>query len=392
MRVAILAHLRHPIAPPFAGGMEAHSWHLAARLAARGHDVTLFASGDSVAGAPPGVRVHPVIPRHYDVDYPWHLFHGTKALNAYQDAAFARVGRVLLASGFDVVHNNSLHRYPPRLARAKGMPMLTSLHVPPFDALRRAVHDGAAPWSRFTVTSHRQVAAWWPGGMPPEACVLPNGIDPALWPFQADGDGSAAWVGRITPTKGTHLAVEAARLAGIPLTIYGAIEDRAYFDTAVASAIGRGVTYGGHLSGGDLARRLGSASVLLFTPLWDEPFGLAAIEAMATGLPVAALNMGAVAEVVGDCGSYAPPGDAAALARAIGGAMRISRHAARARVEAFYTLDRMVDRAERLYRRVIAAARAPVPAIVYPPIELAIAPPETRTMARMRVRPEAEAR
>ena len=66
MRVAIVGHVRHAIAPPFAGGMEAHCWHLARALAGRGHEVTLLASADSAAGAPEGVRLHPILERHYD--------------------------------------------------------------------------------------------------------------------------------------------------------------------------------------------------------------------------------------------------------------------------------------------------------------------------------------
>ena len=140
MRIAIISHIRHPIAPPFMGGMEAHSHSLASELAGRGHKVTLYASGDSVP--PAGVRLRPFVAQPYDRVYPWHRFHGTDALNAHLDQAFAAILPELAAGQYDIIHNNSLHRYPPRLARQAGVPMLTSLHVPPFDALRRAVNSG----------------------------------------------------------------------------------------------------------------------------------------------------------------------------------------------------------------------------------------------------------
>ncbi len=378
MRIALVAHVRHRIAPPFAGGMEAHSWHLARHLARRGHDVTLFASGDSAADAPPGVRVHPIMTEHYDVAFPWHDFHGTDALNDHLDAAYAGTCRDLLDGGFDVVHNNSLHRYIPRLAAAHGLPMVTSLHVPPFDALRRSVRESAAPWSRFTTTSALQTTRWWPADAPPEASVLPNGIDLVSWPFVPSGDGTAVWSGRITPTKGTHLAVEAARIAGVALTIFGAIEHRDYFEEGVRPYLGETVRYGGHLRGADLAREIGRASAMLFTPLWDEPFGLAAIEGLATGLPVACTDMGAVREVVGDAGTYAPADDAPALARALTAAMEIPRAACRARVAERFTLDRMVDAAEALYARVRAARPTGGCHRRFPPIELDIAAPAER--------------
>ena len=84
VKIALMTHIRHPLRPPFMGGMEAHGWHLARELAARGHEVTLFASGDSAP--PPGVRLYAVLEEHYDRRYPWHDFHGTDTLNDLLDA------------------------------------------------------------------------------------------------------------------------------------------------------------------------------------------------------------------------------------------------------------------------------------------------------------------
>ena len=372
LRVAVVSHVRHPIRPPFEGGLEAHSWHLVRALEARGHDVTLFAAGDS----DPTFRIHPVLEEHYDRAFPWHRHHGTEALNRHVDAGFAQAARALLDGGFDVVHNNAMHRYPPRLARSRRVPMLSSLHVPPFDALQRAVHASDAPWSLFSVTSKRQRRSWWGDAAPAAARVVHNGIDPAAWPFRARGGGGVVWSGRIAPNKGTHLAAAAARIAGLPLTIHGPIEDRDYFDRLVRPELSGEVRYGGHLDGVALAAALGAADLFAFTPMWDEPFGLAAIEAMACGLPVAAFRSGAAAEVIGpEAGRYATPGDASALARAMRAAMGIDRMVPRRRVEARFTLGRMVDRYAALYREAIAAVGAPWADVEMPPVELRIAPP-----------------
>ncbi|SHI40009.1 glycosyltransferase [Wenxinia saemankumensis] len=371
LSIALVSHIRHPIRAPFMGGMEAHSWHLARGLAARGHEVTLFAAGDSDAG----VTLRPVVAEHYDRAYPWHEFHGTDTLNRVLDDAFAAALPEIGSGAYDVVHNNTLHRYLPRLARRDRVPTLTSLHVPPFDALRRAVHASAAPWSRFTVCSERQRQVWWPEGAPEAAHVVGNGIDLADWPFSPAGDGRAVWAGRITPNKGTALAAEAAQIAGVPLTIFGAIEHRDYFEGEVRPFLRGDVRYGGHLSGADLAREFGRASALMFTPHWDEPFGLAAIEAMACGLPVAATEMGAVREVIGESGAYAPPDDAPALALALRQALALPREAARARVEARFSLAAMIDAYEALYDRAIAGRDAPAGPVDFPAIEL---PPAAR--------------
>jgi glycosyltransferase involved in cell wall biosynthesis len=102
-----------------------------------------------------------------------------------------------------------------------------------------------------------------------------------------------------------------------------------------------------------LAREMGRASVFVFTPCWDEPFGLVAIEAMACGLPVAAFDRGALREIIGETGCFAPPGDVPALARAIIDAVQRPREPQRDRVETAFTRDRWLDRCEGLYRDVI---------------------------------------
>jgi glycosyltransferase involved in cell wall biosynthesis len=164
------------------------------------------------------------------------------------------------------------------------------------------------------------------------------------------------WCGRITPNKGTHFAVEAARMAGVPLTLFGQIENSDYWAAQVEPLLGGDIRYGGHLDGAALAAEMGRASVFVFTPCWDEPFGLVAIEAMACGLPVAAFDMGAAREVIGEGGRFAPANDVAALADTIREAMAIPRHTARRRVECLFTRDRWLDACEALYAEVQAVA------------------------------------
>jgi glycosyltransferase involved in cell wall biosynthesis len=362
MRIALLAHVRHPIAPPFMGGMEAHSWHLARGLVARGHDVTLFAPGDSDAAG----TLWPILPRSYGGDYQ----PGEPELNTWLDARFAKVAEALLEGDFDVIHNNCLHRYPPRLARQERLACVTSLHIPPFDTLHRAVQDSAAPWSRFTVTSARQVESWWDGAPPPQATVVHNGIDTTLWPFSPTGDGSAVWAGRITPNKGAHLAIRAAALAGIPLTLFGAIENRGYFNAEIVPFLQGDIRYGGHLPGAELAAEFGRASVLMFTPLWDEPFGLTAVEAMCCGLPVAALDMGAAREVIGEAGRFAADATPQDLADATLAALDIPRPIPRVRVLRHFTHDRMIADYEAEYASAIAGLSQPAPPVDFPAWDL----------------------
>ncbi|MCJ2133026.1 glycosyltransferase [Methylobacterium sp. J-026] len=350
MRIALLAHLRHPIAPPFAGGLEAQTWSLADGLTARGHRVVLFASGDS----DPRFTLNPVIPVHHERRFPGLEHRGDAGLTAHLDDGYAAACARIAAGGFDVLHNNSLSRLPLEPRATAATPTVTSLHVPPYDALRWFVHASVTPGHRITATSRAQLRAWWPDGAPATASVLHNGIDPAAWPYVARGDGSAVWCARLAPVKGAHHAIAAARRAGLPLTLFGPVEEPDYFAARIAPALGGSIRYGGHLGGAALAAEVGRASVFLFTPCWDEPFGLAAVEAMACGLPVAGFAMGAAPEVVGEAGRLVPCGDADALAGAIDAARVIPRPIPRDRVLRLFTRDRWLDRCEALY----AQARA----------------------------------
>jgi len=351
MRIAILAHVRHPIAPPFAGGMESHCWHLAAGLRDRGHDVTLFASGDS----DPRFPIDPVIPIYYEHSFPGAEHRGFQPLVAHLDHGYAAACDRIAAGSFDVLHNHSLHRFPLAAERLAAIPTVTALHVPPYDALRWFVHASAITCHRITATSAHHLAAWWPDGAPDVASVLHNGIDPAAWPFVAEGGDRAIWCGRIAQDKGPHLAIQAVRLAGVPLTLFGPIEDQTYWDTEVAPLLTGDIGYGGHVDAEALAVEMGRSSLLVFTPGWDEPFGLVAVEAMACGLPVAAFDRGAAREIIGPAGRFAPAGDVPALGRAIIEARAMPRAPQRAHVEAAFTQDRWLDRCEALYRDVIAA-------------------------------------
>jgi glycosyltransferase involved in cell wall biosynthesis len=349
MKIALLAHVRQPIGEPFMGGMEAHSWHLAAGLLGRGHDVVLFASGDSDQR----FTIDAVLDEHYERTYPWAEHRGSEPLISYIDAGYASACDRIATGGFDVVHNNSLHRFPLRRAQTDAVPTVTSLHVPPFDALHWFVKSGGGPRHRYTVTSTAQMHAWWPDGAPAEASVLYNGIDPAAWPFRSSGNGEAVWCGRITPNKGPHLAVEAARRSGLPLTLFGAIEDLDYWESLVVSGIRDNIRYGGHLHAADLATEISRASVFLFTPCWDEPFGLVAIEAMACGLPVASFDRGAAREIIAEAGVFVERNNVAALADAIQSVTQIPRHIPHRRVISLFTRDIWLAGCERLYRQAV---------------------------------------
>ena len=350
LKIAVIGHLRHPIAPPFMGGMEAHCHLLVRTLVERGHDVTLFASGDS----DPALPLHGIADRYYEAALPWALWRDTEELTEFQQSAFGRAWSVIAAGGFDVVHNNAMHPALHGWAKRERQAMVTSLHVPPFGGLADAVAGNAALWLRQTATSHSHLGSWW-AEAPETASVVYNGIDIERWRFRAAGNGRAAWCGRITPNKGTALAALAARQAGVPIDLYGPIDCMDYFDTHVAPLLDEDCVYHGHLGGAPLVEAIGAASVLLSTPMWDEPFGLVAAEAMACGVPVAAIDRGAMREVIGDTGALSSD-DPAALAVALGQAIGKRRFACRDRVGALFSVDAMITGYEAAYASAMRAS------------------------------------
>ncbi|UWX98584.1 glycosyltransferase [Arthrobacter zhaoxinii] len=342
LRIAILAHLHHPISSPFLGGLEMHTSLMADEFASRGHDVTLFAKAGSVSRG----RVVDVLPESFD-------FHRSPAPDRRQETLDSALGTAIAAvrdGGFDVVVNNSLSLLP--YLELADVPMLTILHTPPLPWIVDAVEDGRAPLSplhRFVSVSARNATGW--STHLPDLHVIHNGIRLADWPAGTGSrPGTAVWAGRVTPEKGLHIAIDAARTAGMELHFAGPISDAKYFERTVAPHLGRGVRHVGHLDHRNLAAFLGSGEVFIASPVWSEPFGLTALEAMACGTPVAALPLGAMPEIIDDdAGRLAEGLGADALAAAVTAARRLDRDRVR-NSAARFSAAAMVDSYEEQVR------------------------------------------
>lgn len=349
LRIALVASARFPIREPFPGGLEAHTWQLASRLRERGHTVTVFGG----PGSDPALDVHPMaaLPpisadARADVSMPagWFL--------AEHHAYLTLMLELGDSAAFDVVHNNSLHYLPVAMAPALRAPLLTTLHTPPTPWLESAVRVPSSVPRHFAAVSAATAAQWRPAIG--DVGVVRNGVDTRVW-TPGPGGGTPVWSGRIVPEKGPEEAIRAARAAGTGLRLAGPRPDRRWFDERVAPLLGDGVDYVGHLDHTALARLVGSASVAVVSPCWDEPYGLVVAEALACGTPIAGFARGALPELLDDTtGVLVEPGDVDALAAAIPRAARLDRAAARRHAERTCSVETMVDDYERLYRDLAA--------------------------------------
>ena len=351
MQIGIIAHLKHPIAEPFAGGLEMHTHLLARSLRERGHAVTVFASSKSDAALGlEAICTETAIAAVGTAE-------ATDIAFFKEHHAYLSLMTDLRHRNFDIIHNNSLHYLPVAMADSLPVPMVTTLHTPPFCWLESGIRLCTARNNTLVGVSH-SVAKLWSHVRTADAVIL-NGIDLQRFAFhpQPDPDGYLVWYGRIVPEKGLHLAIAAARSIGLPLRIAGPVLDQDYFETMIAPELGQDIVHVGHLAHRELSRLIGGARAFLCTPRWDEPYGLVVAEALACGVPVAAFARGAIPEILDDtCGVLAKPDDVQSLAQAGLAALTLDRRACRARAEQICDAESMVDSYEALYLAQIEAA------------------------------------
>ena len=288
MRIAQVAPLNERVPPPLYGGTERVVSYLTEELVRLGHDVTLFASGDSETRA----RLVPACPQALWRDPAVHetLPHHVRLM----ELVFRDVGR------FDVIHFHTDYLHFP-LVRRHGCASVTTLHglvhPPDLEALLEEYHD--IPLVSISDNQRRPIpGANWRG-------TVYHGLPRDSFTFRGQRGSYLVYLGRMSPEKRVDRAIEIARRSRVPLKIAARIypEERRYFDETLAPLIqasGPLVEFVGEIGDRDRDELVGKAAAFLFPIEWPEPFGLVLIEALACGTPVIAWRRGSVPEVVED--------------------------------------------------------------------------------------------
>ncbi len=301
-------------------------------LVARGHDVTLFATGDSQTDA----QLRHYFDRGYEHD---------EELWDWQFTEYMHVGHAYSqARDFDVIHCHSYEFGLPFVPFVQ-TPNVHTHHV----QMEPGVVAGYRRMAQVPLVAASRFHASLYGGRP-NMHLIPHGIETAAFPFGDGSGGYLLFLGRMIRDKGPREAIEIARRVRRPLVLAGPAEEG--FEENVAPHIdGDQVSYVGRVDAQERNRLLAGAAAILYPLLYPEPFGLVMIEAMACGTPVLGVAIGAVSELVepGVTGFLAPSWEG--LAELVPQALVLDRHAIRARAVERFDYTRMVDQHEALYAR-----------------------------------------
>ena len=342
MRIAQVAPLWEPVPPSGYGGTELIVSLLTDELVHRGHEVTLFASGDSTTFAnlesscPKALRGEGASDQEYSFYERWQLD------KIYQQA-----------DNFDIIHIHMGHAALP-YADWISTPAVHTLHgilTPPIEPL-------------FVQNCHQNYVSISNAQRRPElglnyVATVYNGIDTKLFEFRAQPDEPAylAFLGRFSPEKGPHLAIEIAKQAGWQLKMAGKVDpvDQVFFEQTVKPLIdGQQIRYLGEVDHAQKRNLMAGAMATLFPITWREPFGLVTAESMACGTPVIAMALGAAPEIIihGETGFLCHTLDECVAA--IAHIPTLDRQACRTHVEQNFSVQRMVDDYEAVYRQILA--------------------------------------
>jgi len=338
MRIAIVAPPWGPIPPDRYGGIEQAVDGLARGLQDAGHEILLYATGDSTCPVPTRWLLE-----HAECD----RMGFTVPELRHVMAAYDTIG----AADIDIVHDHTVLG-PVYAEGYTDLPVVTTLHGPFNDELidlyGRVAHRvpiiGISE-AQVRVAPQVQIAK-----------VIHHGVDAESFPVGQGGD-YCLFLGRMGADKGPHRAIDVARKAGMLIKLAGKLREpweHRFFDAEIAPLLSDDVEYVGEVSQAEKVELLGGARATLFPIRWNEPFGLVMIESMACGTPVLAFHEGAAPEVVSDGKTGYLCDDESEMAEKLAGIDAIDRADCRAAVGGYFSRERMVGEHVAFYEEVLS--------------------------------------
>ncbi len=343
MKILILGSVALPVPPPLQGGTERIAYWQAKGLGSRGHDVTLVAAHGSrrdssyhlieIGGGDTAVSL--------EGSHPVRLEESSRKLR--KEAAYlSQVAQFLLDHGkeYDVILNNMRagEAYFLPIAKSLGVSFATLMHLPIFSELADLFRRYRTPVITISNAQRREFPDLVYAG------TVYNGIDPTEFPFSPNRGAYLLMMGSVAPHKNQAAGIAVAKALGMTLIIAGKIGNRPYYDAEIAPHVdGKTIRVVGEIGLEEKVALYRGAAALLFPVLWEEPFGLVMIEAMACGTPVVAYGRGAVPEVVvdGQTGFIVDSEDG--MIEGVKRIGEIDRAACRRHVEEHFTVERMID-------------------------------------------------
>jgi glycosyltransferase involved in cell wall biosynthesis len=340
LRIAMIAPPWFTVPPQGYGGVENMCADLVDGLVDRGHEVTLIGAGES------GTRAGLFLPTYAEPPS------GQLGEPLPEVLHTAAVARMVADLDVDLVHDHTLAG--PLLARGRDVPTVVTMHGPvagePGEYYRQ-LGDTVGLVAISRAQRHAAPDLSWLG-------TVCNAVDVESFPYRAAKEDMLLFLGRLHPDKGVHLAIDAARSAGLPIVVAGKCSEPIeleYFRTEIEPRLGSDVTIFGPADATEKRDLLSRAAALVFPILWEEPFGMVMIEAMACGTPVVALRRGSVPEVVVDGVTGVLCDDPVDLPAAIAAARRLAPADCREHVRNRFGVDTMVGGYEALYRKALAS-------------------------------------
>ncbi len=346
LRIAQVAPLYERVPPKLYGGTERVVSYLTEELVRRGHEVTLYASGDSITKA----RLAPGCPQALRLM-------GKPELGAFLQLPMLSEVFEGATERFDVVHSHIDYWAFPFARLTPQVASVATMHGRLDIEELRPVYQRYRSMPLVSISDAQRT----PLAFMNWVATIYHGLPRDLLRFSPGPGKYLAFLGRISPEKRPDIAIDVARRAGIPFKIAAKVDvvDRAYFEAVIKPRLAPpDVEYIGEISENEKSEFLGNAIALLFTIDWPEPFGLAMIEAMACGTPVIARPCGSVPEIVAPGVSGLIAAGADELLAAVKRIDGISREGCRREFEKRFAVEVMADNYERVYRQLIEQAAA----------------------------------